>query len=45
MIIIKPQTKADTRAIESLLENAFGADRLKKTFYRLRYGAAQVKDM
>lgn len=45
MIIIKPQIKADSQAIERLLDEAFGSDRLKKTVYKLREGVPPVKDL
>lgn len=45
MIIIKPQIKADSQAIERLLDEAFGSERLRKTVYRLRDGVPPVKDL
>lgn len=42
MFVITPERPGDGPAIETLLDRAFGAERLKKTAYRYRSGGAPV---
>lgn len=45
MFTIKPQRPADAGRIESLLDRAFGPDRLTKASYQFRDGVEDVPDL
>lgn len=40
-----PIDQVDARAVERLLDDAFGADRHRRTAYRLREGVSAVRDL
>ncbi len=45
MFVISAERPNDAAAIETLLDKAFGADRLKKTAYRYRGGIAPIPEL
>ncbi|MBI1180853.1 MAG: GNAT family N-acetyltransferase [Alphaproteobacteria bacterium] len=45
MIRIRPHREADPAAVEALLDRSFGADRHRKTAYRLREGVAPLDEL
>ena len=44
-VIITPLSQADPKAVEALLDAAFGADRHERTAYRIRAGMTAVPEL
>src|SRR6185436_5042922 len=45
LVRIVPERRRDAAAVEALIEQAFGPDRLSKTVYKLREGVKPVREL